>query len=269
MKSVSVIDKAFEMSEQNKMIKDILSTNSMQQAKEFKEQYIFPLLKKNNMTMPNDDFIIEETKKLNDYTLGFIKRWYDGYIRKDLENKYNYLNYKKMTPDMTKHSSKVFDIDDKDKIILSTVYVEFIQKLSTFEDKCNNYIKEYIVPILEKEKKIIFDLKSNDEHIKLITDNTYNLFLKYIHEHGSMAFHNEIFSDFTKEDLENGIASYMYKYYNFIFFNDEEINNVIAKGLCETFINNYEQIDLTKKPSSNIRWLYLFIPNELFDFEEE
>ena len=66
MKSVSVIDKAFEMSEQNKMIKDILSTNSMQQAKEFKEQYIFPLLKENNMTMPNDDFIIEETKKLNE-----------------------------------------------------------------------------------------------------------------------------------------------------------------------------------------------------------
>ena len=264
MKSVSVIDKAFSMSEQNKMLKEIINSNNIEKMEEFKQNYIMPILKEKNIEMPDDDFIIETWKKTSDYTMGFIKRWIDGYIRKNIERKYNYLNHQKIMPNMTRFSSKIFDIEDEDKKMLGNLFAEFIYKLSTFETKCNEYLNDYIIPILEKEDTIIFDMSSTDEITKIITQNTLELFLKYIHEHGAMTFHNSIFEENDFEEIED-----LFNYFNFLYIDNIETKEMVAKLLCDTFIYNYNKMDLTKKPSANIKYLYLAVPNEWLDDDDD
>lgn len=80
------------------------------------------------------------------------------------------------------------------------------------------YLNEYIIPILESKKEIVFDLSSMDENVKLITQRTIDLFLKYIHEQGSMTFHNSIFDGNSFEDIEQ-----LYNYFNFLYIEDEEM----------------------------------------------
>lgn len=266
MKSVSVIDKAFSMSEQNKMLKEILNSSNIEKMEDLKQNYIMPILKEKNIEMPDDDFIIETWKKTSDYTMGFIKRWMDGYIKKDLEQKYNYLNHQKLMPNMTRFSSKVFDVEEEDKKLLANMFAEFIYKLSTFETKCNEYLNDYIIPILEKEETIIFDMSSTDENIQTITQKTLELFLKYIHEHGSMTFHNSIFEGQNPEEIID-----MVNYFNFLYVDDIKTKETLAKLLCNVFIFHYNNnnIDLTKKPSANIKYLYLAVPKEWLEMSED
>lgn len=260
MKSVSVIDKAFTMSEPSKIINELTNTNNSEKLEEFKKEYIMPYLKERNIEMPDSKTLIDSFKTINDYTMGFIKRWRDGHIRKYLEKKFNFLNHQKIMPNMTKYGSKIFDIEDKEKELLGITFAELIYKVSTFETKSNEYLKEYIIPILEKENKIVFDLSSNDENTKLITQRTLELFLKYIHEQGSMTFHNSIFDGNDFEDIER-----MYNYYNFLYIDDKEVKEVIANILCKTFIENYNNIDLTQKTNSNIKYLYMAIPKDYLE----
>jgi len=125
------------------------------------------------------------------------------------------------------------------------------------------YLNEYIIPILESKKEIVFDLSSMDENVKLITQRTIDLFLKYIHEQGSMTFHNSIFDGNSFEDIEQ-----LYNYFNFLYIEDEEMKKTIANLLCEVFVENYEKIDLTQKPNSNIRYLYLAVPGVFLEDDE-
>ena len=93
MKSVSVIDKAFTMSEPSKIINELTNTNNSEKLEEFKKEYIMPYLKERNIEMPDSKTLIDSFKTINDYTMGFIKRWRDGHIRKYLEKKFNFLNF--------------------------------------------------------------------------------------------------------------------------------------------------------------------------------
>lgn len=263
MKSVSVIDKAFSISEPNKILKELTNANNLEKFEEFKKAYIIPYLKEKNIEMPDGTTLIENWKKVNDYTMGFIKRWMDGYIRKYLEKKFNYLNHQKIMPNMTKFGSKIFDIEDEEKKLLGVMFAEFTYKLTTFETKSNEYLNEYIIPILETKKEIVFDLSSTDENVKLITQRTIDLFLKYIHEQGSMTFHNSIFEGNSFEDIEA-----LFNYFNFLYIDEIEMKKTIANLLCEVFVDNYEKIDLTQKPNSNIRYLYLAVPSVFLEDEE-
>lgn len=264
MKSVSVIDKVFSMSEQNKMLKEILNSSNVEKMEDLKQNYIMPILKEKNIEMPDNEFIIETWKKMGDYTMGFIKRWMDGYIRKYLEQQYNYLNHQKFMPNMTRFSSKVFDIEEEEKKVLGNTFAEFIYKLTTFETKCNEYLKDYIIPILEQEETIIFDMYSTDENKQTITQKTLELFLKYIHEHGVMTFHNSIFEGQSFEEIED-----TFNYFNFLYVDNKETKEMVAKLLCNAFIYNYDSIDLTKKASANIKYLYLSVPTEWLEMDDD
>ena len=96
-----------------------------------------PHLKDKNIEMPDSQTLINNFKTINDYTMGFIKRWRDGYIRKDLEKKFNFLNHQKIMPNMTKYGSKVFDIENKEKELLGITFAELIYKVVSFETKSN------------------------------------------------------------------------------------------------------------------------------------
>jgi len=215
------------------------------------------IYKQKSLQIPDKDFIVDTWKKINDYSMGFIKRWLNGYLRKELEQKYNYLNHQKIMPNMSKLSSKVFDIDDEGKKILANQFEELIYKLISFEGKCDEYMKDYIIPILEKEENIIFDISSTDENIQFITQKTLDLFLKYIREQGSMTFHNPMFVD-----MEDECERELYNLFNFLYIDNLEVKEYIAKSLCDVFIKNYKKIDLTQKNNTNIRYLYLFTPYE-------
>lgn len=261
MKSINIIDKVFSMSNQNKMLKEISNSSNVEKMDEFKKIYIIPILKERNIEMPSDDYLIDNWKKITDYNMGFIKKWMDGYIKKELEQKYNYLNYQKFMPNMSRFSSKIYDIEEEDKKILGVKFADFIYKLTTFEVKSNEYLREYIIPTLENEKNIIFNMYSNDENVKLITQKTIDLFLKYIHEQGSMTFHDFDFEDNNFEDIQ-----LLYNYFNFLYINNKELKKELAINLCKTFIENYEKIDFTKKSSHNVKYLYDYVPKELLEY---
>jgi len=262
MKSISVIEKVFMMSNENKMFKDIIEKNSKETIDEFIENYVAPHLPKEHIDIIGTKIMAEKWKDIGVYTLGFIKKWNDGYLKKMLEQQFNYLNHQKFLPNMIKNSPKIYDIPEDQKKILGKEYAQFIYKIATFDTISKEYLNSYIVPILKNENKIIFDLNSNDEHIKLLTQKTWDLFLKYICEHGSMAFHN-----FWVEDNEIEEFKLINNYFNFLFIDDKEIKEYIAKSLCEVFIENYDQIDLTQKISINIHWLYQFVPPYWLEFE--
>lgn len=264
MKSVSVIDKVFSMSEPNKMLKEIINSNKIEKMEELKQNYIMPALKEKNIEMPDNEFLVVTWQKISDYTMGFIKRWMDGYIKKDLEKKYNYLNHHKIMPNMTRFSSKIFELEDEDKKMLGNRFAEYIYKLTIFETKCNEFLKDYIIPILEKEETIIFDMSSTDETIQTITQKTLELFLKYIHEHGSMVFNNNIFEGDNCEETE-----LFCNYFKFLYIEDEDMKKTIANLLCEVFVENYKKIDLTQKPNSNIRYLYLAVPGVFLEDDDD
>lgn len=264
MKSISVIEKVFMMSNENKMFKDIIEKNSQETINEFIENYVAPHLQKEYIDIIGTKIMAEKWKDIGVYTMGFIKKWDNGYIKKMLEKQFNYLNHQKFLPNMIKNSPKIYDIPENQKKILGKEYAEFVYKIATFDTKSKEYLNSYVVPILKNENKIIFNLNSNDEHITLITQKTLDLFLKYIYELGSMTFHNFLFED---EDNEIEEFKLINNYFNFLFNDDKETNEYIAKSLCEVFIENYDKIDLTEKTNINIYWLYQFVPPYMFEEE--
>lgn len=255
MKSVSIIEKVIMMSDETKLLKDLTINNNMGIINEFIEKYVNPHLPKEYIDDINKKTILEKWKKLNQYSIGFMNKWAYGYMREVIERKHNYLNHQKILPNMLKNSSKIYNIPETDKEILGKAYVELINGVETFEEVCNDFFNTYIVPILKNEKKIIFDLNSSDENTKFLTQKTVDLFLKYLREHGSMAFQAFAYEYAPSEDLDD-----IYNYFNFLFVDNIEAKKYLAKSLCETFIENYEDIDLTEKTSVNIFWLYEFVP---------
>ena len=251
MKSVSIVEKAISINEETKLFKFLTNKQYTKEITEFKEMYVEPFLKEKNITDINITEIFEKYNTINQYTLRFIDRWLNGYIRKRLEKSYNYLNHQKITPGILNYNSKKIFEDEEEKKIIAKMICELIYKVYCFDDKCNNFLQTYIVPLLENETTIVFDLNSDDEKIKLITNNTMELFLRYIKELGSMTFRNAIFLGTDKNETEP-----LFNYFNFLFIDDEEQNKYIANALISTFVNEYKKMDLTKKPRENIKYLY-------------
>lgn len=257
MKSISVLDKAFLISTNSKIVNEISKQENTEEVNEFRQNYVMPLLKENNLNWPEANEMNEQWKILYDNMMKFLKNWGDGDFKKYLEKRFNYFNHQKFFPNMTRFSKKDFDKTEEENKAFGYYVFKFIQKLSFFEQKCNEYLKEYIIPILEKEKSIIFNLSSNDENTKVITQKTLDLFLKYIQEHGSMFAFDAV--ELCEIEPTERILQFS-NYFNFLFVDDIEVKKYIANEVCNVFIENYDKIDLTKKPKENIKYLYLYCP---------
>lgn len=130
--------------------------------------------------------------------------------------------------------------DRKTKNNLADLFCEYLVRRYSLADKIFEFIDKYIIPILKelnKNKKISFDLDSKDKHTLLISKNTIELFKFIICEQGFISLALPLAGDeYEEEQLE---------YLEFLFRDNEEICKEIATEFCNSFVENYKEIDLT------------------------
>ena len=130
--------------------------------------------------------------------------------------------------------------DRKTKNKLADLFCEYLVRRYSIADKTFEFIDKYIVPILNdlnENKKISFDLDSKDEHTLLISKNTIELFKCAVCEESFIAVALPLTNDkYEEEQLQ---------YLEFLFRDNEEICNEIASQFCDSFVENYKDIDLT------------------------
>lgn len=128
-------------------------------------------------------------------------------------------------------------------------FVFYVRRMKIFDTKCEEYIQAYIIPILENEEKIVFDINSTDEDIKLKTENTLKIFSILVQEKGSLgAYINFGYIDFDDETS---------KQINFLYIDEDNVKKEIALNLCNDFITRYDKLDLTNVSNFNSYDFYL------------
>ncbi len=130
--------------------------------------------------------------------------------------------------------------DRKTKNKLADLFCEYLARRYSIADKTFEFIDKYIVPILKElneNKKISFDLDSKDEYTLLISKNTIELFKFIICEQGLLSVALPLSGDEYEEE--------QLKYLEFLFRDNEEICKEIATDFCNSFAEDYQNIDLT------------------------
>ena len=125
---------------------------------------------------------------------------------------------------------------------MAEVMIKYMKRTKYYNKTCENYINEYIIPILKKlntENKIVFDLDSKDKDIILKTENTLKILSTLVYEIGSMSALSKCGAIEFKPDIYKALE----KYY-FLYLEDEKIKNDIAQMLCNNFLNGYDKLDL-------------------------
>lgn len=137
--------------------------------------------------------------------------------------------------------------DKKIKKKLANKICDYLLRTRTYEINLNKYINDYIIPILNKyneEKKIKFDLNSNDKEILMISNNTIELAKRIIFENTNMS----IILPFIKNELEEEIITAC----NFLFNDDKETKKDFSNYLIKDILDNYDKIDFKNVEKFNI-----------------
>lgn len=149
-----------------------------------------------------------------------------------------------------------FNGDSKQTLIMQAyfdkstdVFIKYITRIKAFDEKCEEFMQKYIIPILSNEEKIVFDINSTDEEIKKKTDDTLKILSILVGEKGSLgACMKYGYLEFSEEDD---------KLISFLYIDDEEYKKEIATGLCNDFISRYDKIDFTNIKDFNSKKFYL------------
>lgn len=145
--------------------------------------------------------------------------------------------------------------DSKDALIMDAFFsksldtlISYFEKTKTFNQKCEEYIENYIIPILSKEDKIIFNTNSTDETTKQKTDDTLKIFYKLVGEKGSLGAYMKFGCVEFDEETSNII--------NFLYIDNDKIKREIATSLCNDFITRYDKIDFNNIKDFNTKTFY-------------
>ena len=125
---------------------------------------------------------------------------------------------------------------------------DYLIRVKTYEMNLNKYIDEYIIPVLNKhneEKKIKFDLNSNDEEILLITNNTIELTKRVIFENTNIS----IILPFIKNKIEEKNINA----FDLLFNDNIETKKEFANDFSKYILNNYKEIDFKNIEKFNLK----------------
>ena len=137
--------------------------------------------------------------------------------------------------------------DKKIKKQLANKICDYLIRTRTYELNLNKYVEEYIIPILSKyneEKKIKFDLNSNDKEILMISNNTIELAKRIIFENTNMS----IILPFIKNELDEEIINAC----NFLFNDDEKSKKDFSNYFIKDILDNYDKIDFKNIEKFNL-----------------
>lgn len=137
--------------------------------------------------------------------------------------------------------------DKKVKKKLANKICDYLLRTRTYEINLNKYINDYIIPILNKnneEKKIKFDLNSNDKEILMISNNTIEIAKRIIFENTNMS----IILPFIKNELDEEIITAC----NFLFNDDEEAKKDFSNYFIKDILDNYDRIDFKNVEKFNL-----------------
>ena len=188
------------------------------------------------------------------------------YVNDEMEQDYNKIekyakNYIKCIKVNKTH--ELFDLIDtidlsgnsKDDLVMDAFFsksldtlISYFQKTKAFNQKCEEYIDNYIIPILSNEEKIIFDINSTDEEIKKKTDDTLTMLSKLVGEKGSLGAYMKFGCIEFDEETYNII--------NFLYIDNDKIKKEIATSLCNDFITRYDKIDFNNIKDFNTKIFY-------------
>lgn len=137
--------------------------------------------------------------------------------------------------------------DKKVKKKLANKICDYLLRTRTYEINLNKYINDYIIPILNKndeEKKIKFDLNSNDKEILMISNNTIEIAKRTIFENTNMS----IILPFIKNELDEEVITAC----NFLFNDDEEAKIDFSNFFIKDILDNYDRIDFKNVEKFNL-----------------
>ncbi len=126
--------------------------------------------------------------------------------------------------------------------------ISYHKKIKVFNEKCEEYMQKYIIPIISNEEKIVFDVNSTDEEIKKKTDDTLTILAKLVGEKGSLGAYMKFGCIDFDEETD--------KLINFLYIDDDKVKKEIAINLCNDFINRYDKIDFTNIKDFNTKTFY-------------
>jgi len=216
--------------------------SNLDKARLYYMKFVFiPKLDEENLIDYCNDKFMKDNKKLENYYQNFLNCCNTKATEE--EQDYVYKIVLDFSNNMTDSliDSKIPNIENKYQE-MAKVDIEHIKRTKDYDKTCENYINDYIVPILKKlndENKIVFDLDSKDEDIILKTENTLKILSILVYELGSMSacFKYNII------EFKPDIYKTLEKYY-FLYLEDEKIKNDIAQMLCNNFLNGYDRLDL-------------------------
>lgn len=130
---------------------------------------------------------------------------------------------------------------------LANKICDYLIRTRTYELNLNKYVEEYIIPILSKyneEKKIKFDLNSNDKEILMISNNTIEIAKRTIFENTNMS----IILPFIKNELDEEVITAC----NFLFNDDEVAKKDFSNFFIKDILDNYDRIDFKNIEKFNL-----------------
>ena len=128
--------------------------------------------------------------------------------------------------------------DTKAKASVGNKIAEHIIRGYTYEQEKNNYIDEYIKPILKelhKENIITYDVEALDNKTKIATNRTQKLVDKFINDNAKESLNFGLFRGLYDED-------YISKW-DFIFSEEKQPKKDFTNTFKEYIKNNYDKID--------------------------
>lgn len=202
----------------------------------------------------------------NDYANALDEIGLFDYVNDEMEPDYNKVekytrNYIKSIKINKTH--ELFDLiqtielggDSRQTLIMDAFFnksldklIMYVRRIKVFNEKCEEFMQNYIIPILSNEEKIVFDINSTDEEIKKKTDDTLTIISKLVGEKGSLGACMKFGCIDFDEETD--------KLINFLYIDDDKVKKEIADNLCNDFLSRYDKIDFTNIKDFNSKKFY-------------
>mgnify|MGYP003292778827 CR=1 FL=1 len=223
-----------QQQEEDLMRRNLGKENYMASVYKFIDDYIKPRLEKLYSSNNNDFENFKQLKQLEIFTTHLVNDL--GLMTDDEE--YSMLN---------KDEIDFLGKDKKIKTQVANKICEYIDRRLNYVSNLEAYVDKYIVPLfkqLSDEKKITFDLGSSNDDVILISNNLVELAKKGVCENTymSMAF------PFTKNNYDEETLRHL----DFLYSDDEDIKKEFATYLCNSFVENYNNLDLKNVERFNL-----------------
>lgn len=217
--------------------------NYQRQMTNFIENVLSPKLDEIGLFDYTDDYFEKDQKKIERYANNFIKSINtDNKKQGELSSLLKNINFNK------KDITILQFLNDDDALNKTILYIE---RTKEFNKKCEDFINDYIIPVLNqfsKDNKIIFDMKSKDQQIILNTQKILKILSLLVYEKGSLGAYMKIGCINFEKDFSNEI--------NFLYIDNDEIKKNIAKKLCNDFLERYDKIDMINTDNFTSREFY-------------